>query len=176
MGLSSPRTFWGSAARSRRPLARRGSPVCAARRKPSPTPLRRSRSRRHSDARRCDVRAAPDARRRDVRAGHRAAGRRAANANANANANKKTKPAKLDGAELPALKKPYPGAQRLGLRGGPRPASQNASADGRRTADCAATQGRPGDDKPFRSGRRPRRRSKADAICRGGWRLGANAG
>ena len=39
-------------------------------------------------------------------------------ADPNANAKAKTKPAKLDGAKLPALK-PYPGAQRLGLRGGP---------------------------------------------------------
>jgi hypothetical protein len=71
-----------------------------------------------------------------------------ANANANANAKTKTKPAKLDGAKLPPLK-PYPGAQRLGLRGGP------ADPQTKTPAPTVAAQSIPqrrkvaADDKPF---------------------------
>jgi hypothetical protein len=65
-----------------------------------------------------------------------------------ANANAKTKPAKLDRTKLPALK-PYPGAQRLGLRGGP------ADPQAKTPAPTVAAQPIPqrrkvaADDKPF---------------------------
>ena len=73
--------------------------------------------------------------------------------------------------KLPALK-PYPGAQRLGLRGGPAdPQAKTPRADGRRAADSAAAQGRRR-RKAVRSDRRLRRRSQADALCRRGRRLG----
>jgi hypothetical protein len=65
-----------------------------------------------------------------------------------ADANAKTKPAKADRTRLPALK-PYPGAQRLGLRGGP--ADLQAATPGPTVAAQPTPQRRKpaADDKPF---------------------------
>jgi hypothetical protein len=63
-------------------------------------------------------------------------------------ANAKTKPAKADRTKLPALK-PYPGAQRLGLRGGPADPQAKTPAP---TVAAQPTQQRrkaAADDKPF---------------------------
>jgi len=88
-----------------------------------------------------------------------------ANAKANANA------VKTDGTKLPPLK-PYPGAQRLGLRGG---AADNPRPRRRRRPSPPCRRRRAASPSPTtnRSTRRNlARRSQADPLRRGGRRLG----